>query len=240
MLSPGILWLAQRVLPEFVIERIDPFNHSIKAFVRQAAQEALEDCWVLDAGAGEGIYRRFFSQARYIALDNGIGDKSWDYSGLNVLADLAFLPFKDKSFHTVLNIVVLEHLSEPQKALRELFRVLKAPGKLYIVVPQGWELHQKPYDYQRFTCYGLEKVLLGSGFVVERLEPIGGYFWYLGRRLMHILYFCQRGWKIIFLLLLAPIFGLIIPLLCFYLDRWDKEKDHTLGYLCVARKGSEE
>lgn len=238
MLNTRILWLAQRFLPRYVIERIDPFDHSIKAFVRQAADEVSEDCWILDAGAGEGIYRRFFSKARYVALDNSIGDKGWDYSGLDVLADLALLPFKDNSFHAALNIVVLEHLSEPQKALRELFRVLKAQGKLYIVVPQGWELHQKPYDYQRFTCYGLEAVLRGSGFVVERLEPIGGYFWYLGRRLMHILYFFQRGWKIVFLLILAPTFGLIIPLLCFYLDRWDKEKDHTLGYLCRARRGN--
>lgn len=239
MLNPRILSLAQRLLPGFVVERIDPFHHRIKAFVQEAAQEVKEDSWVLDAGAGEGIYRDYFSRTHYLALDNGIGDKSWDYSGLGLLADLSSLPFKDKTFHIALSIVVLEHLPEPQKALRELFRVLKSPGKLYIALPQSWELHQRPYDYHRFTCYGLENLLLGSGFVLEHLEPIGGYFWYLGRRLIHILSFFQRGWKILFLVILAPIFGLIIPLFCFYLDRWDKEKDHTLGYLCVASKGSE-
>jgi SAM-dependent methyltransferase len=236
MLSPRLLWLAHKYLPDFILTRIDPFSATIDSFVYKSAQETQGNAWVLDAGAGEALYRDFFLGTHYVALDNGIGDKSWDYSGLDVLADLAFLPFKDKTFHIVLNIVVLEHLSCPQKSLQEIFRALKSNGKLYMAVPQSWELHQKPHDYQRFTKYGLKQILGDSGFVIEYLGPIGGYFWYIGRRLMHILSFFQTGWKRIFLLFLAPIFGLIIPLLCFYLDRWDKEKDHTLGYLCIARK----
>src|SRR5512135_3213753 len=48
---------------------------------------------VLDAGAGEGRYRRFLEHTRYLAVDFGEGDEAWDYSALDVVADLHHLPF---------------------------------------------------------------------------------------------------------------------------------------------------
>jgi len=236
MLERRFLSLVYRYLPDFLICRIDPFSATIDSFVHRIASETPNSVWVLDAGAGEAIYRGFFLGANYVALDNGRGDEDWDYSRLDILADLNDLPFKPQIFYSVLCIVVLEHLADPQQSLREIYRILRADGKLYLAVPQSWELHQKPYDYLRFTRYGLERLLTTNGFLIEYLEPIGGYFWYISRRLMYLLHFLQKGWKRALFVLLAPILGLMIPLACYYLDRWDRDRDHTLGYLCIARK----
>ena len=56
---------------------------------------------VLDAGAGEGNYKRYFSKQRYCGLDLGVGDAAWDYSRLDVVGDLARLPFDDGNVRRV-------------------------------------------------------------------------------------------------------------------------------------------
>jgi ubiquinone/menaquinone biosynthesis C-methylase UbiE len=50
-------------------------------------------------------------------------------------ADVYELPFKENTFHLVIMAEVLEHLSEPQKALKEILRILKSGGTLIISVP---------------------------------------------------------------------------------------------------------
>ncbi len=83
---------------------------------------------LLDAGAGEAQYAELFRQARYVAVDLGIGDPGWDYRRLDVLADLEQLPFGEARFDAALHIVTLEHLRRPLEALREIARVMR-PGR---------------------------------------------------------------------------------------------------------------
>lgn len=49
-----------------------------------------------------------------------------------LVADAHKLPFKAKTFDLVSCIETLEHLEDPEKALREIFRVIKPAGKLLI------------------------------------------------------------------------------------------------------------
>jgi ubiquinone/menaquinone biosynthesis C-methylase UbiE len=55
-------------------------------------------------------------------------------------ADIYSLPFEDKSFDTVTCSEVLEHLTEPEKAIRELLRVAKL--QVIITVPDNEEVNQ--------------------------------------------------------------------------------------------------
>ena len=45
------------------------------------------------------------------------------------------MPFKDSSFDVVLAMEILEHLTRPEVAVREMSRVLRQDGKAYIDVP---------------------------------------------------------------------------------------------------------
>ncbi|MFN0107049.1 MAG: class I SAM-dependent methyltransferase [Bryobacteraceae bacterium] len=187
---------------------------------------------VLDAGAGEGAYKGHFPRQRYVGLDLGIGDKKWDYTRLDVLGDLSSLPFADHVFDAALNIVTLEHVKAPQEVLTELARVLKPGGRLLLAVPHEWEVHQHPHDFFRYTKYGVEELAHRAGFRVISMEPGGGYFRLLSRRLLNGAQFFPLPLNFLWLALVA-VPALLLPLF----DGFDTKKDFTLGYLAVLENG---
>ena len=62
----------------------------------------------------------------------------------DVHCDICALPFVDDSFDIVFCNHVLEHIEDDQKAMQELFRVLK---------PGGWAMLQVPINYNNETTY---------------------------------------------------------------------------------------
>jgi SAM-dependent methyltransferase len=227
---------ARRFLPAGLYRRLDPFEATIEDFVRGVAAEIPPGRRVLDAGAGEGRFKPLFAHTAYVGIDFAQGDKSWDYSKLDVVGKLEELPFPDLSFDHVLSIVVLEHTPQPGRVIQELQRVLKPGGMLHIVVPHMWEEHQRPHDFFRFTSGGIRYLLQTAGFRIRRIHPIGGFFWQLGRRLIGVLSFTQNRWRWLLFPLLAPVFGLVLPLCCYYLDTLDEDRAYTLGFLAEGWK----
>ena len=222
------------ILPGFLRRRIDPFHARIQDGLEEFAAGLQPGARVLDAGAGECLFRNFFARNLYVAVDNTVGNAAWDYSRLSAVADLTALPFPNGSFDAVVSIVVFEHLSDPAAALREIRRILRNPGRLFIAVPQFWELHQEPYDFYRYTRYGLEHLLRTAGFKIVQLEPTGGYFHLVGKLSIDLLQFFQKGIRLVVFVLLAPVFGFAIPFLCYYLDKLDRKKDFAVGIVAVA------
>ena len=51
-----------------------------------------------------------------------------------------------------------EDLEYPDKVFSEMARVVAPGGRIFLSVPQSFALHQRPYDYHRFTKYILEKI----------------------------------------------------------------------------------
>ena len=204
---------------------------AVALFARSLAPEAR----VLDAGAGEGQYTREFARQRYCGVDLGVGDAGWDYSRLDAVADLTALPFRAESFDAVLHIVTIEHLREPGAALREMARTLKPGGTLLIAAPHEWEVHQAPHDYFRFTRFGLAHLLEKAGLEITEMRPAGGYFRLLARRLLNGLQFFTGGIRWLWFLPAAAVLAppaLILP----FLDGLDRDRNFTLGYICLARK----
>ena len=236
MFSPRLTASARRLLPSGLYHRLDPFEASIEDFVRGVAAEIPAGKRVLDAGAGEGRFKLLFAHTEYVGIDFAQGDKSWDYSKLDVIGKLEELPFPDLSFDHVLSIVVLEHTPQPGRVIEEFQRILKPGGMVHLVVPHMWEEHQKPNDFFRFTSGGIRYLLQTAGIRIRRIHPIGGFFWQLGRRLMGVLSFTQSGWKWLLFPVLAPVFGLVLPLCCYYLDSLDEDRAYTLGFIAEGWK----
>ena len=231
-----ILVSLKRRLPEWLRYRLDPYNSEADRFVARGAAELEPGARVLDAGAGECRHAAFFEHARYFATDNGLGDEvRWDYSHLNFVSDLEDLPVPDRSIDVVLNINVLEHLAEPRRALRECHRVLCPGGRLFLVAPQSWLMHQAPHDYFRYTCHGLRRLLTEAGLRVETIRPMGGFFTLLARRLLSSMIFFQRGLLWVLFPVVAAVAG-AIALILPALDVLDRGKNFTLGYVCLAER----
>ena len=229
-----------RAVPMWLRRRIEIDNTTLLDFVSSMAATVPAGARVLDAGAGEGRYRSDFVHTRYIGVDLAVGDADWDYHDLDVLSSLIELPFSDGTFEAVLCTQVLEHVTEPQQVLKEIRRALKPGGRLFLTAPQSWHQHQKPHDYYRYTSFGLRYLFEQAGLQVQSIQPMGGYFWYLSFQLQNINYWLfphgsrGRKWTWPIRLVFGVIFQLCFPLLLYYLDRFDHQKDETFGYLCVA------
>ena len=235
-LNPRIKSFAEQVLPRSVIAWLDPVQDLIESEVRYASDRLREGQIVLDAGAGEARHKINFKQACYIALDAGCGDSSWNYSKLDIRGDLEKIPLRGASVDCVLCMVVLEHTRNPREVLLEFARVLKPGGLLVMVVPFLWEEHQAPHDYFRFTRYGVRLLFESSPFRLDLLSPIGGFFWVCARRSVYFLSYFQKGWRWILFLLLAPFFGLLLPIVLYFLDRLDKARNYSLGFRIRATR----
>jgi SAM-dependent methyltransferase len=143
----------------------------------------------------------------------------------------------------VLNTQVLEHVENPGVVLREIRRVLKDGGSLLLTAPQGWPEHQQPNDFYRFTRFALSSLMKEAGFSESHVEPIGGYFHYLGHRLTFIPKVLFQDRQGLLRVLLFPLelvclafFCAFCPFVCYYLDALDKKKEFTLCYRVLAVK----
>ena len=129
-----------------------------------------------DLGCGTRPYEDYFLQfsSNYIGVD-------WSDTlhGLkaDVVADLNnTLPIQNEVADTIISFSVMEHLYNPQGFLDEAFRILKNDGKIILQVPFMWHVHEEPYDYFRYTRYGLKYLFEKAGFKNIEIEESTG-FW---------------------------------------------------------------
>ncbi|PPK51363.1 methyltransferase domain-containing protein [Marinobacter persicus] len=192
-----------------------------------------------DLGAGESPYKDFFLQHadQYIAVD-------WAGSFHDTKADIAAdlnkpLPIDSEVADTVVSLSVLEHLCEPQTMLNEAFRILKPGGGMVLQVPWQWWIHEAPFDFFRYTPYGLKYLFEKAGFVDVTVEPQSGFFtmWILKGN-----YFSQRfirGPRPLRALVKAALlpFWYLGQKLAPLLDKLDKNWAlETSGYYVTAKK----
>ncbi len=105
----------------------------------------------LDLGSQNGPYAAHFP--RRVALD------LHHAANIHLRGDAHLLPFVDGAFDVVLCTEVLEHLTEPPRAIDDMFRVLKPGGQLLLTTRFLFPIHDAPHDYFRFTKYGLRHLL---------------------------------------------------------------------------------
>ena len=145
----------------------------LRVAVRRFARGTKRGMLVLDAGAGTSPYRKLFRHARYEAAD--FAELGTNYAPLDYVCDLTDIPVEDGRFDRVLCNQVLEHLPEPGRALRELNRVMRPGGRMFLSVPLFYEEHQQPYDFYRYTQFSLRRLAEEAGFEVVRVEWLEGY-----------------------------------------------------------------
>jgi ubiquinone/menaquinone biosynthesis C-methylase UbiE len=148
-----------------------------KEFITDINKDIFEGAIVFDAGAGDGHWRKNLpSNINYISMDLGVGDAEVDYSHLDIKGDLRQIPLADNSVDIIICIQVLEHLPEPWKAIEEMHRILKPGGKIFASCPQGEPQHQVPYDFYRYTVYGLRSIFEQYRFKIDFIIPQTGNF----------------------------------------------------------------
>ena len=143
-------------------------------FLTRAGQTVQPGQLVLDAGAGRAPYRDLFRHARYETADF-LAVQGKQYVAPDYVCDLAEIPVDDGRFDHVVLTQVLEHIPEPQKVLAELHRVMKPGATLWLTAPLFYAEHEQPYDFFRYTQFGVRRLLEGTGFEVREIEWMEGY-----------------------------------------------------------------
>jgi SAM-dependent methyltransferase len=143
-------------------------------FLARAGETVKPGELVLDAGAGRAPYRGLFAHAGYETADF-LAVKGKKYTPPDYVCDLAEIPVEDARFDHVIFTQVLEHIPEPPRVLAELNRVLKPGGRLWLTAPLFYAEHEKPYDFFRYTQFGLRRLLEDAGFEVLEIDWMEGY-----------------------------------------------------------------
>ncbi len=120
---------------------------------------------VLDVGCGRKPYKDLFVCDEYVGLEY---DTPENRSSKNAefFYDGKKFPFNDGEFDSAICNQVLEHVFNPHEFLAEFGRVIKKGGVILITVPFVWDEHEQPYDYARYSSFGLKHLLESSGFEV--------------------------------------------------------------------------
>lgn len=117
---------------------------------------------ILDIGAGDGVIT---SQIGAVGIDcDRTAVKLAKERGVNVREGNAYqIPFSNKCFDKVIMADVIEHLIHPEKALKEVRRVLHRNGSLYIITPTKKKSKGK-HHYREYSSVELRELLYNTGF----------------------------------------------------------------------------
>lgn len=195
---------------------------------------------LLDVGCGNKPYRNFFTN---IESYTGCDVVQSSEFVVDVICPATALKFESEQFDTVFSTQVLEHVDDHQAAFSEISRVVKPGGHFIFSVPFTWELHEEPYDYFRFTKYGIAFLMEKYGFENITIIPNGGKWAAIGQMRVNMIWSRFRNKPALakWYKLAIKYSGLRIIFNAYYslLDKMEFDDLLTLNYVCVARKKRE-
>lgn len=151
-------------------------NNWEKFFEEKMKKIFTEKRFIIDIGGGlrvaDGKGNRLEEKNKWLEpymknVEYKVLDKVRDYNP-DIIGDIHNLPFPDQSVDAVICIAVLEHVEEPQKAVKEILRALKKDGYCFLYIPFLYYYHpMKNYysDFWRFTYDGVRQITKDFSYV---------------------------------------------------------------------------
>lgn len=200
---------------------------------------------ILDIGCGNKPFESYFKDIdKYIGIDFKSYSKNKDmgcnapdyYFDSNYLKTLD-LPFEKESFDNCVSFQVLEHHSNPQKLISEMYRVTKKGGYILLTVPFLGGIHEEPNDFQRFTKYGLIELFKPYKCKILTIKEQGSLFSTISMLLNEYLNNFASKNKLSYLIsvLIYPPF-ILFSYLSIFLDIIFKSDKIFLNYLILVKK----
>lgn len=153
--------------------RINQSRYWLADELRRFGASLPSDSIVLDAGAGDQRNRTHFQHCIYESAD--FQKVSKRYVENTYVCDLSNIPVDKERYDAVVFTQVMEHLPDPAKVVNELFRVLKPGGRLFYSAPLLFHEHEVPYDFFRYTQFGVRHIFESAGFRVPEVKWLEGY-----------------------------------------------------------------
>ena len=189
---------------------------------------------LVDIGCGNKPYKELLKP--YIKSHIGLDHKDSFHSNteVDIFGTAYDIPVDNDYADSALCSAVLEHLEEPQKALEECYRILKPNGVAIYTIPFIWHIHEEPRDFFRYSNFGIEYLFQKTGFEIEHLDAMSGFWTTFGQLFIYKIQNLNRGplrwFKIV------DLFALVIQLFAYVLDKIDRDERWTWMYIVVAKK----
>jgi SAM-dependent methyltransferase len=182
---------------------------------------------LLDYGCGGQPYRGLLvpKVTRYISAD--VAQSPGVDLDIKLIANEP-LPIRSATIDTVLSNQVLEHVSDPNHYLSEVSRILKSGGFLILTAPMHWRHHEEPFDYYRFTKYGIRELIERNNMKIVRMDSSGGVFALIGQVLASYLVENKITYR--------PFIYRMLNSFFLWLDRKCPDNKDTLLWMCIATK----
>ena len=163
----------QAFFPNWLGIIINPFYFARLNLAKSISKYSLHlNGKLIDVGCGTKPYQALFRVEKYTGLD--IDDEQNRQLGIaDYFYDGNSFPFPSDEFDSALCNQVLEHVFNPNEFLSEIFRIMKPGSKLLLTVPFVWDEHSQPFDYGRYTSFGLKHLLKQNGFKILKHEKLG-------------------------------------------------------------------
>jgi SAM-dependent methyltransferase len=202
------------------------------SFLSEAAHHYASGA-LIDIGCGQKPYQSVF--APYVSQHTGVdlADSPHGTLKVDIIGNAYDTNLEDAICDTVLCTEVLEHLEEPQVAVKEMNRILKPGGFVILTVPFFWPIHEAPRDFYRYSEHGLRYLFEQSGFEIVEIRPLSGYIVTFAQMSIYFLRRFQRG---LLLRSMGRFFNWVVQHLALKLNRYDKSTDFTNLYGLVAQK----
>lgn len=121
----------------------------------------------LDVGSGSKPYQDLFKGVtEYIGMDIEQSGHKHQREYIDVYYDGTTFPFEENSFDSLVFFEVLEHVFSPDTFFTEIKRVLKPGGRCVFTIPFIWGEHEQPYDFARYSSFGLKHIFDKHGFEI--------------------------------------------------------------------------
>ncbi|MBI4931502.1 MAG: class I SAM-dependent methyltransferase [Bacteroidetes bacterium] len=123
----------------------------------------------LDVGCGSKPYVHLFSKVTsYTGMDIEQSGHTHQNEHIEVFYDGEHFPFEENSFDSLVFFEVLEHVFNPDKFFMQIKKVVKPGGHCLITIPFIWGEHEQPYDFARYSSFGLKHLFDAHGFEIVR------------------------------------------------------------------------
>jgi len=190
---------------------------------------------LVDIGCGTKPYRCLLS--RVVDLHVGVDHRACrhDQSHVDLFGTAYEVPSAPGAFDSALCTSVLEHLEEPERAVRECHRLLKPGGVAVYSMPFIWHLHEEPRDFYRYTKYGLIHLFEKCGFEVLEVKALSGFFTTFGTLLAYYVMRLNRH-RLLRWTGLVSLLAFTFQLAAWALDAVSRDERYTWMYMVAARK----
>lgn len=192
---------------------------------------------LLDIGCGNKPYENEFVGLidKYVGSD--IIQSNLDK--VDILCHANEIPLESETFETIFSTQTIEHVEDHKGLVKEAYRLLKKDGYFILSGPMYWPLHEKPYDFFRFTQYGFKYILEEQGFEIIEINANGGMWATAGQALIHAFKnshssnYSIRILKSIYTRLRVVY---LINSVFLWLDKKNYNPVNTMNYVIVAKK----